>query len=198
MRVENIFCDEHGKVHYVEVVQRDSRGLVLKTKCHGVDFLPISSDPLISKEPHIIKHSLRGYNVIKKTTPKPRTKSPTTFKRQPVKPQPIPVADRVCVAELSLAVRGEFVTIKVFADATPDKFYEFIYAVNEQPRMVKPRNLGRDKAIHISDIPRLYKIEGRVNLVYHNRQAYEKLLVTNPSSINTILERNLAVSSGQR
>lgn len=198
MRVENIFCDEHGKAHFVEVVQRDSRGLVLKTKCHGVDFLPITSDPLISKESHIIKHSLRGYNVIKKTTPKPRTKLPTTFKRQPVKPQPIPVADRVCVAELSLAVRGEFVTIKVFADATPDKFYEFFYAINEQPKMVKPRNLGHNKAIHISEIQGIYRIEGRANLVYHNREAYEKLLIVNPNSMAAILENNMAVSSGRR
>src|SRR5688572_17545012 len=174
MRIENVFCEEHGKSHFVEVIQRDSRGLVIKTRCHGEEFLPIASDPVLNQEPHIIKHSLRGYNVIKKTSPKPRTKLPSTFKRQPLIPQPIPVAERTCVAEISMSIRGEFVTIKVFADATPEKFYEFFYAINDQPKMIKPRNVGQGKAVHISDIPHIFRVEGKVNLIIHNRQAYEK------------------------
>jgi hypothetical protein len=196
MRIENLFCDGCGSSHFVEVIQRDRRGLVLQTKCHGKDFLPISTDPAISKESHIIRHRLRGYDVIKKTTPQPRRKLPTTFKRQALPVPVIPAAERACVAELSLAIRGEFVTIKVFADATPDKFYEFFYEINGQPKMVKPRNLGRDKAVHISDIARLYRIEGKVNLVFHNREAYEKLLTVNPGSISTILDKNMLISSG--
>jgi hypothetical protein len=100
------------------------------------------------------------------------------------------------VAELSFSMRGQFVTVKVFENATPDKFYEFFYEVSETPKMVKPRNMGHPQAVHISEIQHVYKIQGKVNLVYHDRAQYEKLFKLDPNSMAAILEKNMLVSSG--
>lgn len=197
MRIENVFCEVCGIAHYVQVVRRDPKGRIIETKCLGNDFLPIQSK-LSESEPSYIKHSLRGYDIIKKAKREPKKRMVTTFKREPLVVQPIAPINRACIAALSLSVQGQFVTIKVFEDATPEKFYEFYYDVSNKPKMIKPRTLGRNEAVHISDIPNIYKIEGKVNLTFHNREQYEKLLKVDPNSMAVILDKNMRVSSERR
>lgn len=196
MRIENIFCEECGVVHFVEVTQRDIKGLVIKTKCLGKNFLPVESNQAINNERYYFRHRLNGYDVKQKMKSKPRTKYPTTFKRERPVPAPVqPTDHRVCLAEISVNIRGQFVTIKVFADATPEKFYEFFYQVGNKPAMTKTRNLGKEKPVHIGDIPRLYNIEGSGKPIFYNRAEYERLLTFDPDLVSNILEKNIQVLS---
>lgn len=196
MRIENVFCEQCGVVHYVQIMQRDRRGLIVKTKCLGKDFVPIESSPAVDTSQYYIRHRMRGYEIIRKAKNTPKAKMVTTFKRQPLIVEPVIQENRVCVAQISMFARGKYVTIKVFEDATPEKFYEFFSEIGDKPEMIRTRNLGRDKAVHISDIPHIYKIEGKVNLVYHNRQKYESLLAYDPASMAAIIERNSIVVAG--
>lgn len=107
--------------------------------------------------------------------------------------QLITESERAEVAEISVNIRDQFVTIRVFADATPDKFYEFFYEVSDKPTMIKPRNLGKEKPVHISDIPRIFNIEGSGKPIFHNRTEYERLLALDPALL--ILEKNMQVIS---
>jgi hypothetical protein len=195
MRIENVFCEDCGVVHYVQVVLRDSRGLVVKTKCLGRDFAPIESNPEVKAESHYIRHRRRGYDIIKKMKSEPKKRLPSTFKREKPIPQPVIEIKRVCVAELSMVVQGKFTTVKVFEDATPEAFYEIFYEVGNKAAGVRPRNMGQGKPMPISDIPRLWKVAGKTNLVFHNREKYEKLITFDPESNTAILERNQRVVS---
>lgn len=198
MRIENVFCEECGVTHYVQVVRRNPKGLILETKCLGKDFLPIESKLPISAEPVYIRHRLGGYDIVRKAKTEPKKRLPTTFKRQAAIPAPVmPAPSRVCVAEISMMVKGEYVTIKVFDDATADKFYEFFYQVGDRPVVIRPRNMGKESPVHISEIPNVFRINGKVKTVFHNRQKYEKLLTADPASISAILEKNQLISSTQ-
>lgn len=197
MRIENTWCEDCGEVHFVEVSERNTKGLVTKTKCHGKEFLPTSTNLSINNANYYVRHRLNGYDVKQKMKSKPRTKYPTTFKRERPAPTPAPIqpiASRDCLAEISVNIRGQFVTIRVFADATPEKFYEFFYEVGDKPTMIKPRNLGKEKSVHISDIPRIFNIEGSGKPIFHKRAEYERLLTSDSASL--ILEKNIkAISS---
>jgi hypothetical protein len=188
-RFENLWCEECDNVHWVQVVERDSRQRVTKTVCLGKDYSPVRVSPN-----HYVKHSLRGYDVIRKMDFKKLSRLPKTIRT--VKISPLQAAraqialERKCLAEITMSVRGKIVAVKVFDNATPNEFYEFFFEVGTKPQMIKPRSLGKEKAVHIQDLPSLYKAEGNTKLVYHNKQKYEKLLMFDPNSIKDIQARN--------
>lgn len=197
MRIENLWCEDCGIVHFVQVMQRDNKGRVVKTKCHGKDFLPLEGKPTINDGRYYVKHRQRGYDIkmIAKRQPR-KTKLPTTFKREHKSPVPVqPAANRKCLVELSVSFRGQFLTVKVFEDATPEKFYEFFDQVGEKPIMIKPRNFGKENPVHIMDIPYMFKMDGNSKPTYHNLNGYEKLLTENPGSTESILEKNMRIVS---
>jgi len=194
MRIENVFCEDCGKVHFVQIVQRNRKGEIVKTKCLGADFLPIMSNPAIG-EGKYIRHKMRGYNIVQKIKSQPKGKIVMTFKKPYTPPQPVISVNRICVAEMSMNFYGKFTTIKVFDDATPDKFYEVFYEVGGKPAMIKTRSLGKGKPVHISDIARIFNVQGKTNLVFYSREKYEKLFAVDPESNATILETNARVVS---
>jgi hypothetical protein len=203
MRFENLFCEEHGKSHFVEVISRNPKGLVTQTKCHGESFVPV-----VYNATHYTRHRRGGFEIkmkamaTKNKLPKlansgkdkkerPKVKFSAVFTHNPtIEVAPI---QRRCLLEASLFIGGKFMTCKVFEDATPDKFYEFYTEVGDKPYMVKPRNIGRPAAVHVQDFQSVLKIEGRVNVTYYDRKGYEDLLKMDPESMVSIMARNATV-----
>lgn len=186
MRYENVWCDECGKTHFVQVMRSDRKGRIIKTKCHGADFMPIIND-----EKHYTRHKLRGFDVIRKSKPAKnksvKGKVKPVFIDLKIANMP-PTPERKCLAEISMSIRGRMSVFKVFADATPDKFYEVFFQVGDKPAMIKPRDVGTGKPIPIGDLPRFFSAESHRPPIFHNRAAYEKLLTVDYSAL--ILERN--------
>ena len=200
MILENVWCEECDLVHWVELLQQDTRGRITKTKCHGKDFTPTDRNPKIDFSKYYIRrHGWKAYQVVEKMKNEPRKKLPTTFHRTKKiaikESESILSINRVCLAEVSLSVRGQFVTIKVFEDATPEKFYEFFYTVGGKAGTIKPRNIGQGKAVHISEIGHIFKAESKANPIFHNREKYEKLFVAEANSVLDIIEKNNQVVS---
>jgi hypothetical protein len=203
MLIAKIQCDECDKFHFVEVLHRERRSVgnrsflaVTKTKCHAGKMIP--TDWIDGT--HYIKHIGFGeYRVCLKSQPKKRGEKmnlPQLAKFKTFETSPAPVAPpRKCIAEMSLSVREKYVTIKVFEDATPEKFYEIFYEVGGTPAMIKTRNVGGDAPVHITDLPKIFKSEGLVKLTYHNRNLYEELLTADFNSTEYIMKRNARVVS---
>lgn len=205
MLVKYMECDACGEVHAVEIAREETRKVgrsisrvVTKTICHRAEGKVNLFD--FADSDHYTKHTGFGFYVVVKKIRRKKNEAKSDMlkllENRPdvvVKKIPVPVivSDRKCLVESAMSIRGQFVTIKVFEDATPEKFYEFYYEVGSTPRMIKPRTFGKDKPVHILDIPKVFNSDSQVNTIWHNRSEYEKLLVID--STTAILERNKQV-----
>jgi hypothetical protein len=163
-RFEQQYCPDHDTVHWVQVVGRTGNVI-----CHGLDMAAPTKDTAVS----YAKHRLKGINVREKVRKSPKT----NFRRERlVIAQPEPTPGRRCVAEIGMPTPAGYASVKVFEDATAERFYEWYWKAGGIPQKVNSVDLGTGEPKDLNAFVRFFRKQDDARLVVHDRPVYNKLL----------------------
>lgn len=163
-RYEQQYCPEHQSVHWVQVVGRT------QIICHGLDKAAPTKDTSVSYS----KHHMKGVDVKEKARKGPRK---TSFRRDPIiQAIPEPNPDRQCVAEIGMPTPAGYASIKVFEDATAERFYEWFWKAGGKPQKINSVDMGTGHPLDLKGFVAFFNKRDQAHLVIHDRPAYTRLL----------------------